>query len=452
MAVIDLGEYNVPIEPEPPGPKSEFNPRSVRRMLLAGIVLACALLIGSGAPPAMPLVRDIWSAPITDQDSMTIRTDGVFVFRSTGINQVDLTAYEPATGDVLWSRSSEGNVNWTYQGEEAGLLLIPGDEKFSNIEYDDGSFGQISYGGTTTALDARTGERLWKATGEVQAAASASVLLAERNTDGNFVSVWLADARTGAEIWRRPAGEALHLIIKNEGPAPVLVVLADPTGRTTVLRYADGSVIREKQLPWTPAQPVSGVDTYLTVADDLVMVSRNDPAKARLAAYRTGSLERLWEIEAPSYSYLMECGPILCLADGMTLQGLDPLTGRKVWERAGESSGLMLVGGYILASSNTDPPAQFLVDPATGEQIGAGGVGWPVRYEPFNGSIVLLHRIYGEGPLRDAVDHLDLTTGEVTRVGQLESSADQVEGSRCDAAGRYLACQRTGEVVITSIG
>lgn len=383
---------------------------------------------------------------------MTIRADGIFVFRNTGINQVDLTAYEPATGKVLWSRPSEGNVNWMYQGEEAGLLLIPGDEKFSNLEYDDGSFGQIAYGGATTAMDARTGERLWKVTGEVQAAASGSVLLAERNPEGNFVSVWLADARTGAEIWRRPVSETLHMIVKNEGPAPVLVVLADPTGRTTVLRYADGSLIKEKQLPWTPAQPDSGIDTYLTIADDLVMVSRNDPAKARLAAYRTGSLERLWEIEAPSYSYLMECGPTLCLADGLTLQGLDPLTGRKVWERTGESSGLMLVGGYILASNNADPPAQFLVDPATGEQIGAGGVGWPVRYEPFDGSIVLLHRIYGEGPLRDAVDHLDLTTGEITRVGQLASSADQVEGSRCDAAGRYLACQRTGEVVVTSVG
>ncbi|BAL92429.1 hypothetical protein AMIS_72090 [Actinoplanes missouriensis 431] len=448
MSVIELGEYNVPIEPEPPA-RPEFNPRSVRRFLLAGVVLACLLLLGTGGPIAGPLVHDVWSTPMTDQDSMSVRGDGIFLFRNSGAGRVALTAYEPATGDVRWTRESAGNVSWMYQGEEAGLLLIPGDEKLANIEFDDGSQGQIAYGGTTTALDSRTGRQLWKVPGEAQAVASASVLLAERDTSGNYMTVRLVDARTGAEIWRQPAGGALHLIVRNEGPSPILIVLAANDGRTTVLRYADGSLIRQRTLPWSTG---SDDDTYLSVVEDMVLVSRNFWQKARVTAYRTGSLEQLWETETGPYSYVSECGPVLCLTDGAMLRGLDPRTGREVWNRSGGSGGATPVSDRLIASDGADPPMQVVLDPATGEQIGSGGIGWPMRYEAYRNHVVLLHRIYSEGPIHDAVDHLDLTTGDITRVGRLQSSADVQQGWRCDSTGRYLACQRDTRMVVTAVG
>lgn len=56
MTVIDLGEFNnsLPSEPETPTIKTEFNPHSVRRMLLTVIVLACAFLV---APVSRPGCR-----------------------------------------------------------------------------------------------------------------------------------------------------------------------------------------------------------------------------------------------------------------------------------------------------------------------------------------------------------------------------------------------------------
>ncbi|MEU4559606.1 PQQ-binding-like beta-propeller repeat protein [Actinoplanes sp. NPDC023936] len=449
MTVIELGEYNVPIEPDPPA-RPEFNPRNVRRFLLAGVVLACLLLLGAGGPHAAPLVRDVWSVPMTDQDSMSVRGDGIFLLRDTGAGRVRLTAYEPATGAVRWARESAGIVSWMRQGEEAGLLLIPGDEKLATVEFEDGSQGQVAWGINTTALDSRTGRQLWKTAGEAQAAAATSVLLAERDSSGNYVSVRLVDARTGAEIWQRPAGGALHLIVKNEGPSPTLIVLASNDGRATVLRYADGSLIAQKKLPWSAGSDDD--DTYLSVVEDLVLVSRNYWQRAVVTAYRTGSLERLWETETGAYSYVSECGPVLCITDGALLRGLDPRTGREVWNRSGASGGAAPVGDRLIASDGADPPAQVVLDPATGEQIGSGGIGWLMRYEAYQNSVVLLHRIYDQGPLRDAVDHLDLTTGEITRVGQLQSSADVQQGWRCDSTGRYLACQRDALLVITAVG
>ncbi|MEU4687670.1 PQQ-binding-like beta-propeller repeat protein [Actinoplanes sp. NPDC023714] len=448
MTIIELGEFNVPTEPE--GSPGEFHPRSVRRALLGAVVLASLLLLGGAAPPATPLVHDVWSAPMGDQDSMAIRKDGIFVFRSTGPATVELTSYDPATGAVRWTRESDGNVSWMYQGPEAGLLLIPGDEKYANLEFDDGSQGQIAYGGSTTAVEASTGRRLWKVTGEVQAVASASVLLADRDSTGDYVTVRLVDARTGAEIWRHAAGGALHLNVQNEGPSPILVILANRAGRTTVLRYADGSVINEKNLPWTPTDTVAGTDTYLSIADDLVLVSRNSPSRARVTAYRAGSLERLWETEMSSYSYISECGPVLCHADAGALYGLEPRTGRRLWELPGFGAAVM-VGDRLIAEEVADPPRQVVVDPATGGRVGPGGVGYPMRAEEYNGSLLLLHRVYRD-PMRDAVDYLDLTTGEVTRVGLLETFADVEQRWRCGSIDRYLACQREDRLVVTAVG
>ena len=318
------------------------------------------------------------------------------------------------------------------------------------VTFDDGSQGQIAYGGSTTAVEASTGRQLWKAGGEVQAVAAASVLLADRDSTGDYVTVRLVDARTGAEIWRHAAGGALHLNVQNEGPSPILVILADRAGRTTVLRYADGSVINEKNLPWTPTDTVAGADTYLTIADDLVLVSRNSPSRAQVTAYRAGSLERLWETEMSSYSYIAECGPVLCHADTGGLYGLDPRTGRRLWHLPGFGAGVM-VGDRLIAEEMADPPRQVVVDPATGTPIGPGGVGYPMRAEEYAGSMLLLHRVYGD-PMRDAVDYLDLTTGEITRVGLLNAFADVEQRWRCGSIGEYLACERDGRLVVTAVG
>ncbi|WP_229071299.1 PQQ-binding-like beta-propeller repeat protein [Actinoplanes sp. DH11] len=453
MNVIELGELSASDEPEPDEPGTEFGPRTLRRLVVAAVVLLCAFGLGAAAPPGAhpPLVRDLWSAPMTAQDTMTLRSDGLFVFRNSGTGEVELTAYEPASGAVRWVREYSGNVNWMYQGEEAGLLLIPGDEKYADIEFEDGSNGQIGYGGSTTAIDVWTGRQLWKMTGEVQAVAAASVLLAERDSAGDYVSVRLVDARTGAQIWRHPAGRALHVIVKNEGPAPALIVMARADGRIAVLRWSDGVLLRDRRLPWSAPDPQAGVDTYLSTAGDLLLVSRNNPGRTLLTAYRTATLDKVWEIETYAYPYVQDCGPVLCLVDSSALQGLDPRTGRPVWTRPGDSGGATVAGEHLITSDGTEPPAQRLVDPATGAQIGSGGTGWPLRQEPYAGSLILLHRVYGK-EMRDAVDHLNLTTGEVTRVGLLAAPAERMEGSQCDSAGPHLVCQRTGTLVVTNVG
>jgi outer membrane protein assembly factor BamB len=449
MTVIELGDVGA-AAPGPEGAEStpEFNPRVWRRTAAAGVVLLCLLVLGASSRPGTPMVREVWSIRPAADFSATIRTDGVFVHLRT-TDGTELVAYEVATGAVRWRRAFDGAPAYLGVGQEAGLLLIPGDEKVDEFPLDDGSTGVMVYGGTTTAVDARTGDRLWRQAGEILDAPGGLLLFGERTRDGSFSSIRLVRPRDGTTVWRRAAAGIEQVLLSPDGPAPDRMVTSDARGNVTILRFADGTVLSEGRVPWTRSNPDGGLETYLAAASGVLAVVRTDPQRSRIAAYRLDTLEELWQTEASPYSFIQECGPVLCLSETSAITAVDRLTGRQIW-RLPDYSAVTLVGEDRLLASTAGPTRehQMLLEATTGRQIGRGGAGWMMSTPSGADSLVLLHRVFGEDRTYSSVSRLDVRTGRVVRIGAVEGA----DGPQCTSAGRYMACDQAGRLVITAVG
>ena len=449
MTVIELGDVGAPA-PGPDGRETgpEFHPRSWRRPASLAVVLLCLLTFTASGRPGTPMVHEVWSIRPSGEFTPTVRADGVFVHQRTR-DETELVAYEPATGAVRWRRAFDGSPAYVGNGEEAGLLLIPADEKVANVRLDDGSPGVVTYGGTTTAVDARTGDLLWRGPGELLDARADTLLLGERARNGDLVSIRLLRSRTGTVVWRRAVDGVEQLVVPPWDPAPSRLVTADGTGHVTVLDYSDGAVLAERPLPWTRSRPSRGVDTYLGAANGLLVVTRNQPERSAVAAYRLDSLDELWQTGARAYPYVQDCGPLLCIAQAAGLVAVEPLTGRQVWRLPGYSGATLVAEDRLLASGpGPEPAEQALLEPATGRRIGTGGAGWPTA-SPFGAeSLVLMHRVFEGERVYSTVSHLDVRTGRLVRIGAI----DGVDVPQCSSAGRYMACDQSGRLVITAFG
>ena len=98
MTMIELGDVSgVPAGSPEPAPESEFQQGSVRRLVVIGLVMLCAVLLGGSARPDPAGFRQLWSAPFGQGDTMSIRGDVVYVHRDTH-DGARLTAYRAETG------------------------------------------------------------------------------------------------------------------------------------------------------------------------------------------------------------------------------------------------------------------------------------------------------------------------------------------------------------------
>ncbi|MBG0561884.1 outer membrane protein assembly factor BamB family protein [Actinoplanes aureus] len=447
MSVIELGD----VSSAAPGPERretgpEFDPRSWRRVAAAGVVILCLLVFAASGRPGAPMVRQVWQIrPPTDY-AMTAREDGLFVSQRSD-HGTELVAYDLATGAARWRLPTEGEPGHIIGGEEAGMLLIPGDEKLEDIRLDDDTLGVVAYGGSTTAVDSRAGYRLWRQTGEVLHEQSDTLLLGERNRNSDITSIRLIEARTGTTIWQRAVTGVRHVVVPLS--APGRIVTADDLGNLTARRYDDGTVLAERRVPWIPSRPDSGLDMFLAEANGLLLATRNTREKSEITAYRLDALDQLWRIETSAYAWTQGCGPVLCVSESKALTALEPLTGRPVW-RLPDYSGVIPVAEdrLLAATPGQEPEHQILVDPATGRQIGPGGAGWPLYGSVDDDSLLLLHRIIGTGTAYSGVSELDLKTGRIYRIGAI----DGFDGPQCGSAGRFMACDHAGRVVVTAFG
>ncbi|MEV6298446.1 PQQ-binding-like beta-propeller repeat protein [Actinoplanes sp. NPDC051861] len=449
MTVIELGEIGAAgPEPEHHSARSEFSPRSWRRWAASAVALSCVLLLGASGLPDPPTVRHVWEVRLGTEYQTTVRSDGVYVHQREGL-ETTVTRYELATGDVLWKRKFGQYPSYLAQGTEAGLLLLSGDEKYVEVDLEDGAKATVVYDGTTTAIDADTGDELWRQPGEVQNTAADTVLLADRTKKGDLSAIRVVGARDGGTVWQRRVPGAEQLTIQLDGAQPVRVVASDPTGRVTVLRYSDGAVLAEKRIPWTRSRPNDGVFTYLTVANGLLMVVRQEAYASKLAAYRVDTMEEVWSIDAAPYSYPQDCGPVLCVSETSVVHGVDPSSGRRVWDLPGRGNVMLVAPDRLLAStSGPDTPHHILADPATGAPIGSGGPGQPMPSPYGVDAVYMTNRIFGEGAAISSVDRLDLRTGRMTRIG----AADGIEAGQCGTAGHYMGCDWGGRLVVTTFG
>lgn len=451
VPVIDLGDVSDPTAAPgeyPPARHREVDRTVLRRLLTAAIAGVCVLMLGGSARPGPAILREMWSVPVTDNDTVSIQDGTVHMLR-VGVGGSELTAYDLATGAARWTRPAGERPSWVQNVPQVGLLLLAGEEEWVEPEAGDEGVSPYVYGGAVTALDPATGATVWKRPGiQVSGGVEDTVLLYERDPAGVMTGLRLLNARDGSVVWeRRPTGgvEAVQILL--DGDRAARVVMAGPDGEVTVLRYADGGTVTSARVRWTPLAPDSGEGSMILTAPGLVMVVTQVEGRGSMVAYRADTLKPLWTRQFPDWGNAQQCGPVICVGGGDSFAGVDPETGEERWAIDGSLNfWLTLDGGLLLVSGNDDAPTQRIIDAATGRPTGHSARG-EVLYQDDTGGLVLIRNIVPD-TTRVAVRRLDLTTGRSVLIGSLPVADDHV----CQGEGRHIACRSGGRLTVTAVG
>lgn len=240
-----------------------------------------------------------------------------------------VTAFDRATGDVLW-RKEVAPPTAAYDPLLVGGVAVVGSD------------------GPLVAYDARSGERLWSVEGSPFPRAAGELLLLER--DGVLQGV---EPRSGRERWRvATAGRSVHA---GDGG----VVLARDVARAAQVSSLS---LRDGSTRWTVSVPVEVTHAY--AGTDLVALAglRRDVLALDAA---DGSVR--WRAAAgPLRQAAVAAGRVLAASEtGVT--AYDAVTGRQVWaQRTGAgASPLQAAGGRVLAASVLEQALVLRLDDGT---------------------------------------------------------------------------------------
>jgi outer membrane protein assembly factor BamB len=455
MTVIDLGDLSDPSagpDDYPGGGRSrEFDRATVGRLVRGAIAFVAVLALGGSGLPAPPVLHEVWSAPFSEMDAMTVLGETVFLYTAVAGGQSELAAHDLATGATRWTRRTPGDPVWVNTLPRAGVLLLPTGEELVERTLPDGGIVQYVHGGTLTALDPATGEQLWKYDGmQTGGETGDSLLLFERAEDGRLTTLRLIGSRSGSVIWERavpPGAETVTVL--SDGDVPSLVVTASDEGELTTMAYSDGRTLTSGRVPWTQVSMNTGEGSQLTTAGGRILIVDNGSQQSEVTAYHPDDLRRLWSRVMPGWAYGETCGPLICLgAAGNFTTAVDPSDGEQRWDFLGNSYAGMPVGeGRVLLSTGDTIPRQAILDVVTGRQIGPSIPGHVTFRDQRTGSLTLLRGLYPD-LTRNAVSRLDPATGRIITLGAVTVT----QGRFCDGGGRYLACLNNGRIVVTAVG
>lgn len=423
MTLIDLGDVAEAVA-EPAAAPVDL-PR-LRRLALAVLAVTGLLAPAASAPPAPVLVRSLWAATFRPGDAMALDGRTVYLNRTVLAGPPTVTAYDLHTGKLRWSTATGAAVVDSAVHPAGDVLLVTDGEARDTI-----------------ALDAATGEQLWRSDGAASpSVARGDTLLAETDEFGVTTALRLVGLRDGHEVWGHAIAPSEQWTTLAENGRPTAIVAVTRTGDATVYGYADGAVRHRARIPW------NGVySTSLFAAGAYPVVVRTASAQTAATIYRAADLRPLWRSDE-LIGYVTGCGPLICTAGVRGVAGREPATGREVWWRYDENFVWDLGGGRLLlsAAANLASANPVLVDTATGRTIGRPFSG-PQAFSIGAGSLLLL-RGARTPPDRTTVSRLDLATGRQTMLGTVERFAEQ----DCQATPGYLVCPRGDTLTVTAVG
>jgi outer membrane protein assembly factor BamB len=405
----------VDLDVVPPAPARRLRPvappRSVTLFLVGLLTLAG---VTGSVRPAADSAGPRWSAAFDrNDDTVTLTPTSLYLFHHDATSPA-LKAYDLATGALRWSAPAPDIVAEA-PAVSAGVIVVPDDfERYFNRP--DLLLARTT---RTIARDARTGAALWRAAGAAAEVTDRSVLLAGA---GQVLDVGLRDGRT---LWAQPAPGLASVVVLGDN-----VITATADGRLTVLRYADGAVIRTRQVPWAENSRLSAAAGHLVVTGRVSTV------------YRPDTLAELWH----SDGLLADCRATLCGPAPGGLTGYDPDTGARRWQAPGMTTAWPLRDDRVVATSDLTGTFQLL-DPASGARLGPAGTGlgtwrtdpsWAV--DAAGTSAFVVHD--GTALLR-----LDVRTGARSLVGPADGAA--LIG--CHTVPAYLVCRHDTRVTVTAL-
>jgi outer membrane protein assembly factor BamB len=273
--------------------------------------------------------QELWSQPIHgyfDSSDVATYQNLVFVASDDFYSGNALFAYEASTGVEVWHQRIEGAYRITVAG---GRLFVQGDF------------------GTVYVFDARTGAGLWHATRRYASSAIAVVGgLAYFTTYSSTPSVIALDADTGDLVWTWVA------------PAEVMGGLAVGPEAVYVTIYARPAIYaldRATGLPLWSQDVGSTSRTLPTVARGRLYVGTDEGDEVALDAH-DGSILWTTNVTWMVFSDSSLANGVLYLGAGLTLDALDAGTGAVLWSftPAGEVTfnfQPMVVDGWLYAAS-----------------------------------------------------------------------------------------------------
>jgi outer membrane protein assembly factor BamB len=428
MALIDLGDAEAVAETAAP-----LNLARLRRLALVVLTVAGLLAVAGSVPAAPSPVRPLWTAAFRPGDTMALDDRTVYLNRTGAAGEPAVSAYDLRSGRLRWSTPDDAGVADDGVRLAGDVLLVPTAP----------GLGAQS-GGGTLALDAATGEQLWRSDGEASpSVADGNVLLAETDQLGVTTGLRLVGLRDGREVWRHAIAPAGQWTALAEDGRPTSIVTVTDTGDATVYGYADGTVLHRARIPW------NGVyNAALSAAASYLVVIRTASALTAATIYRTADLHPLWRSEE-LIGYVTGCGALICTAGVRGVAGRESTTGREVWRRDDLNFVWDLGGGRLLlsAAANLASATTVLVDAATGRTIGRPLGGQQAFSAGATGSLLLL-RGTSKPPERTVVSRLDLATGRQTALGSVERVTEQA----CRGTPGYLLCPRGDTLTVTAVG
>ncbi|MFJ3932223.1 MULTISPECIES: PQQ-binding-like beta-propeller repeat protein [unclassified Streptomyces] len=285
--------------------------------------------------------NDVWGTPVVDGDLLYVTSFEVHALDvASGRRQFK-------TRDVAWSMAVDGGRIHGSDGPTLYALdAATGAERWRlttdawvySLQADRGTVLTGTRGGGVQAWDAAGGEKLWELTGaqtEFETAEAGPAIV------GDTVFVWkdarlrALEARTGAERWSYPVGDAAscgHVPVRVQ-PAPDGCAYVSAGTRVIAVEIASGLVRWHFEAPavflsppaFAPGPAVTGGGVYL--ADYLGTVYALDAATGK-DRWRIATEPR------PSVEPVLVAAGNVHVGSGSALYTLDAVTGTPMWRFA----------------------------------------------------------------------------------------------------------------------
>jgi outer membrane protein assembly factor BamB len=331
------------------------------------------------APAAWPeRPTQVWSVEAGEgHASPVVRGTRVFLLSRIG-EQEGVTAYELATGAQVWRQLHD--VPYTMSPAARGHGKGP---KSTPVVHGGRVFA-LGIDGSLTAYDEATGTVVWRRdfTKEFpQTSPEFGAAMSPMVVDGLLVA-HVGGARGGALSAFDAATGETRWAVTNEGPGYASPIVAEFDGVRQVITQTQSSLVGVAvkdgrllwSLPFTTDYDQNSV-TPLVVGDLLVYGGLNSPTTAvrvSRAAGKWTTVEAWKNADVPMYmSTPVVAGEVLV---GLTHRNrgqffaLDPKTGRTLWTspgRQGENAALLATDGLVLAVTTDSQMSVFRGDPTS---------------------------------------------------------------------------------------
>jgi outer membrane protein assembly factor BamB len=442
MTLIDLGE--AAWDEFTPGPPADH--RRIQRALLAVLVAAGVFVLAGSAHGSTPSLRPVWNIPYSERNTTTFDRHTLYVAGLDEQSRSSLTAYDLATGARRWS-SPAGDEPTGHRPQVLGdVVIASADPRMVTHEDSNGNRYSFPSARTTIALDAATGARLWRTSGEARVSTgTGTLLISENDEQGRAVRLRQVRPRDGVDIWSRALPPLAAWTLLPDDDNPTAIATATSAGQFTIFGYAAGEPRRHGRMSWA----TKAITPILWPAGNNLAVIRDITADDNnTTVYDSTTFQPLW-----TSGWVLTCGRLVCSTDVRGVTGRDPVTGRVVWTSPGAQDTIPVSDDRVLFGAGVEPQKLQLADAKTGRPIGRPLTGLPSGLDSAANAVLVL-RSSSQPVGSTVVTRLDLADGRQSVLGWFPSPGGLTPGgpTPCVAAPGYLVCPVGDKLQIMATG